>query len=60
MALNVRLDFFSHFLSLIGEFSKEVSAREALLKFNLKNQEELFCVLFNRHISLPNICLKAP
>lgn len=56
MALNVSLDFFLIFF--LGEVSKEVSAREALLKFSLRNQE-LSCSLFNRHTSLPNICLKA-
>lgn len=57
MALNVSLDFFffffSHFLSRVGEMGKEGSATQALLKFNLRNQEELFCTLFNRHISSP-------
>lgn len=61
MALNISLDVSRpHSLSLLGEVSKEDSAREALLKFNLRNQEEVFCNLFNRHISLPNICLKLP
>lgn len=56
MALNVSLDFFLIFV--LGEVSKEVSAREALLKLSLRNQE-LYCSLYNRYISLPSICLKA-
>ena len=49
MSLNVCLDFFfSHFLSLIREVSKEDFAREALIKFNLRNQEELFCIVFKQ------------
>ena len=50
MSLNVCLDFFffPHFLSLIREVSKEGFAREALIKFNLRNQEELFCIVFKQ------------